>query len=356
MLGCFERCLPESFPKGEEGEAQCKSAHRPLYSVLETDEQPLDLQVCVEALSFINKLMGSDFKSIGERSKGHMTGTQDAEAWSGLLHCISRLKAYDQAVDDITTARSEWPEIFNLDRLVIHHIPSSKKMAHPLGRKKSLDAASCIGRMTADESLKTRLQELCAELEKFELNDRIKSQYQNGSFRPFVHSEVLVYDWTTTHGREQGLGFFRGWKYIGASKPTCKLCDYFFDAVDDDIGRRPCHGNVYVNWRLPDGYGVAASDRRSPVYFSMNDKIRDDAFKILTDKCATGKSRDSDTYSYWPARQTEAESTQTGDGGADVASLSSMLASILSLGPSASARPVRDEVESARGEASDEDS
>lgn len=25
MLGCFERCLPESFPKGEEGQAQCKS-------------------------------------------------------------------------------------------------------------------------------------------------------------------------------------------------------------------------------------------------------------------------------------------------------------------------------------------
>lgn len=284
-----------------------------------------------------------------------MAGSQDAEAWSGLLHCISRLKAYDQAVDYIMRARSEWPEIFNIDRLIIHHIPSSKKMPHPLGRKKSRDAASCIGRMTNDESIKTRFQEFCASLQKFELNERIKGQCMKDTFRPFVHSEVLVYDWLTTHGRRQGLAFFQGWKYIGASKPTCKLCDYFFDAVDDDIGRRPCHGNVYVNWRLPDGYGVAASDSRSQVYFNMNTRIRDDAFKILTDKCATGKSHDSDTYSYWPARQTEAESTQTGDVAVEVTSLSSMLASILSFGSPASARPVRDEVESVRGEASDGD-
>jgi hypothetical protein len=37
MLACFERCLPESFPKGEEGQAQCKSTHRRPHFVLDSD-------------------------------------------------------------------------------------------------------------------------------------------------------------------------------------------------------------------------------------------------------------------------------------------------------------------------------
>lgn len=188
--------------------------------------------------------------------------------------------------------------------------------------------------MTSDLSDQTKFREFAANLQKFELDKRIEQQCRKDSFRPVVHSEVLVYDWVMTQGTQLGLRFFRGWKYIGSSKPTCKLCDYFFDAVGGDIGRRPCHGNVYCNWRFPDGYGAKTSDRGSKVYFAMNNRIREDAFRIVSDKCSTGKSRDSDTYSCWTMRPpgaagiSMASSTQA-DTDSVVESLGSLLANIL---------------------------
>lgn len=287
-----------------------------------------------------------------------MTGSQDSKAWSELLHCISRLKAYDQAVDALIQANSEWPEVFQTDRLVIHHVSSSKRMTNPLG-KKSMNVDNCIGRMTNDQSIMAQFRNFGANLQKFQLNERIESQCMNETFRPFVHAEVLVYDWITTRGEESGLSFFNGWKYIGASKPTCKLCDYFFDAVGGNIGRRSSHGNVYINWRLPDGYRAASSEGRSSVYITMNNRIRDDAFKILSHKGSTGKPHDSDTYSCWTTRQTEAGSTQAEDGGLGISLLGSMFARLLSFGigggSSAGGSRDNDNEGSVRGEASDRD-
>lgn len=219
------------------------------------------------------------------------------------------MKAYDEAVTVLLKARETWPELFQTGNVDVEHIPSSDKAPNPF-KKKPPDAESCIGRMTNDKSIVARYREFAANLQKFDLDDRIREQCTKDTFRPVVHSEPLVYNWITTEGSKRGLRFFNGWKYVGSSKPTCKLCDYFFDAVDDDIARRPSHGNIYLNWRLPEGYGVAAGDPRTKVYFGMNNRVRDEAFRMMSSKCSTSKSHDSDTYSCWTKKQT-VETTST---------------------------------------------
>ncbi|CAM1504383.1 Fc.00g019740.m01.CDS01 [Cosmosporella sp. VM-42] len=245
---------------------------------------------------------------INERARqGRMPGMTSMECWSDLRHHISRLQSYGHATREFIKAKKEWPELFRDFKVI--PLPSSRADANPLG-KKSENAHNIIGRMVSDDQEIAKYRELAEDLQMFDLDGRIKDQCKRSTFRPYVHSEVLVLDWVAANSHRLNFHFFRGFKYIGSSKPTCKLCDYYFKAHPSRIEARPTHGNLYTNWRFPDVLkvdGEAAIRRRQNLYNSMRLSICDDGFRILEDKSSVWKKHDSNTYSVMSARQTDAQ-------------------------------------------------
>lgn len=225
---------------------------------------------------------------------------------------MSRLFAYEHMVDSFLEAEGEWPELFrDFDSIVI---PSSQKDDKPLNQT-SNTASKIIGRMTSDVAQMEQFRTIAAELQKFDFDGRIKSQISSDSFRPSVHAEVLVLDFITRNCPSSEFQYFRGIKYIGSSKPTCKLCSYYFEAHPSRVQSRPTHGNLYKNWKFPDilaAHGNQAVEARKTIYTSVIGNIRKDAFQIMEDKLAPWKRHDSNTYSVM-TRQTNRTVDELGD-------------------------------------------
>ena len=188
-----------------------------------------------------------------------------------------------------------WPELFQ--EFTVVSIESTRPESNPLGRK-SENAEAIIGRMCSDSASKERYLDHARSLDWVNLDDRVKNQCTRPSFKPYVHSEVLVLEWIMA---QSNAVFFGDWRYIGSSKGACQLCRYYFDATGQhgNIKTRPSHGNLYVNWRFPDIPELEGSfgrTRRQTIFNSMMTKIREDAFRILVEKSSKGKRHDSSTH------------------------------------------------------------
>ena len=266
----------------------------------------------------------------------------NSESWRELKHCVSRILAYEEAMKSLFKARVEWPELF--DNFKACQIPSSKPESRLLGRT-SHSATSIIGRMTSDPAIMSTFHEYAQDMRKFELDERLREECTKSGFKPFIHSEVLVQDWISRLGQKQQLRFFNNWKYIGSSKPPCRMCKYYFEACGSDIVMRASHENIYPNWKLPDAHGPGGSVAARRWQKSLNkmmEKIREDAFKIMVEKCSAGKTHDSNTYEFGsrssstysqpPGSSVRAESLVADDGsGSDTAELADLLRDGLTL-------------------------
>ncbi|KAI1850331.1 hypothetical protein JX266_004189 [Neoarthrinium moseri] len=234
-----------------------------------------------------------------DRSKeGRMPGHTSQECWSELQHTISRIIAYHYSVQCMIRAREEWPALF--ENFEVHFIPSSTPMER-FKRNKSLSADGIVGRMTRKVKVIEQFRRYVETLQGFDLDQRIVSEYQNPSFRPVVHSEVLLLDWLKNSGRLAPEHFFNGWMYIGTSKPPCTLCQYYFEEHQSGVAHRPSHGNLYINWRLPDvlvSQGPAAENDRQVMLDRVLNRIRKDTFDLVKKKVPfTYKEHDSNTFS-----------------------------------------------------------
>ncbi|KAI1866684.1 uncharacterized protein JN550_007537 [Neoarthrinium moseri] len=234
-----------------------------------------------------------------DRSKeGRMPGHTSQECWSELQHTISRIIAYHYSVQCMIRAREEWPALF--ENFEVHFIPSSTPMER-FKRNKSLSADGIVGRMTRKVKVIEQFRRYVETLQGFDLDQRIVSEYQNPSFRPVVHSEVLLLDWLKNSGRLTPEHFFNGWMYIGTSKPPCTLCQYYFEEHQSGVAHRPSHGNLYINWRLPDvlvSQGPAAENDRQVMLDRVLNRIRKDTFDLVKKKVPfTYKEHDSNTFS-----------------------------------------------------------
>ena len=242
-----------------------------------------------------------------------MQGRKSLECWSDLRHQISRLLSYEHTTLEFIKTENEWPELFQ--EFTVIPLPSSCADPNPL-RKKSQSAHNIIGHMISDDQKIASYRELAQELQKFELDIRIQHQCERPAFKPFVHCEVLVLDWVSANSQRFNYHFFGKFRYIGSSKPTCKLCDYYFKAHPSRIEARPTHGNLYPNWKFPDVLkvdGDAAIKRRQTIYNSMRLSICDDGLQVMEDKRSMWKKYDSNTYPVMSARQTDAQTDASVD-------------------------------------------
>lgn len=229
-------------------------------------------------------------------------GIPSKECWSELQHAINRLLAYPQSIRFMLLAKEKWPQLFQ--RFDVSFIESSEPMKGPC-RNASLSAFNIVGRLTRKEKEIEIFRRFAEELQGFELDELIKGQYKSRNFIPIVHSEVLLLDFLNRTGRLSPKNFFNGWMYIGASKPTCKLCDYYFKSFAEinriQVGYRHRHGNLYISWRVPDvlvSQGVEGENAREKMVNKILEKVRWDAFAIVRKKAPSlRKINDSNTLS-----------------------------------------------------------
>lgn len=285
-------------------------------------------------------------------------GGQDCP-WAELRHAMGRLRSYLEAAQILAEARAQptWAALFYHPEVVT--LPSSSPafnpfcptagrnpacrrggmMAHLAGVgggngggngasasiKRPPTAAAILGRMASAEPDRRALPALRDDaewLQRFGLDARIREQCVRPGLRPIVHAEVLVHESLVADGDDADVRrlhvsrFFGGWRYIGASKPTCRLCEYYFAAVPGDGVRvRQGHRNLYLAWRAPDVYreparegegeagggegelirGWTAAKRREVILNEVIKSVRSDTVRVLTDKIGERKPNDSNT-------------------------------------------------------------
>jgi hypothetical protein len=191
-----------------------------------------------------------------------------------------------------------WPDLPKYFK--VQHIPSSSEKSIPMG-KSSCTADGIIRRMTSNqaelESLRAKVRSLPqSTLDKAIEEEAMKAKKPRGLT---VHCEVLLEDWIEHVAETRGLRFFKGWKYIGASKPACRLCKYYFKAKSNGIALRPSHENLYTNWGFPEIYWPANSlqvKQWQDILNTFMRMVRGDVIRMLQEKTALSKRHDSNTY------------------------------------------------------------
>lgn len=258
------------------------------------------VEKCHQIILMLERIqVSSSGRVMTERAlEGRMLGVPSEDCWSDLQHMINRTLAYSQSVRFMLRAKRKWPVLF--ERFDVSFYESSERMPRP-SRNKSQSAQGIVGRMTRKQEIIEIFRDFVRDLQIFDLDKLIQEEYKRDTFHPIVHSEVLLLDQLDKQGLLQNHFFFNGWMYIGSSKPTCKLCDYYFEAHPSHIRRRPTHGNLYISWRFPDvlsTQGEKGVQRRQDILDKMLRKVRKEAFDIVRMKTPSSyRGEDSFTYS-----------------------------------------------------------
>lgn len=266
-------------------------------------------QVAQECGSFIHSIdhlhQSEVHELINNRTKEGRI--DESERWCELRHFIGRLLSYLQTAKLFVQIPRRWPELF--DNLEVCGVASSVPDECPLRRK--LSAADIIGRMTSNVREQKKFKAHAEELQMFGLDQSLQTYAQNRNLRPFIHVEVLLLDSLENDGGTRSSRFFSGYRYIGTSKPTCRMCSYYFSAHSSDVEVRQTHRNLYRNWRMPDVYedqGPDAVKNRQLLMDKVLNRVREDVFRILKEKLAEGKRHDSNTNSTYPKASVSVES------------------------------------------------
>ncbi|KAK3997840.1 hypothetical protein QBC44DRAFT_229097 [Cladorrhinum sp. PSN332] len=243
--------------------------------------------------------------------------------WTQVYHGIGRLQAYTLAVKTFLKARTLWRQLF--EDFEVTPVPSSEPGDPPSIRRSS---AGIISRLSTDpavlgafrtsqQTTGSQASDLIAELDK-EINKATKRR----KFEPIIHAEVLLSDNILREeqnsaivgvGTGDRLRFFKEadfGRYVGCSKPSCRLCELYFQAPVATTGRnsmtetnkiqvRPGHQNFYHAWRAPDvllSDGQLAVERRNKVLEWMITSIKSEAAMTALQKFAVRSPHDSNTY------------------------------------------------------------
>ncbi|KAM0541415.1 hypothetical protein ACHAPJ_013246, partial [Fusarium lateritium] len=265
---------------------------------------------------------------ISERAKdGEMTRS---EPWCDLRHFLGRWHSYRQAAETVVAVSQRWPELFQDFEITM--IPSGSRIPKPI-QKTELKSSTIVQNIAKEEKIEgPELEQIVEDLQQLGLDAAIASFQKSRRFKPLLHAEISVHAHLKKNGLTSVEHYWRNWDYIGTSKPTCRLCHYYFEALEGDKPHvRPSHYNLYYNWRLPhldeihhpaDTQSSAEDDSSSESEDSVEaddhagaqdpaethddllvkiaQKMRDDVKRTLKEKKIRRKARDSNTYSAVP--------------------------------------------------------
>ncbi|KAK5661878.1 hypothetical protein OQA88_9986 [Cercophora sp. LCS_1] len=240
---------------------------------------------------------------------------QDRMHWDEVYHALGRLLSYFISVTVLAKARRYWPNLFN--DFKVDPIPSSRPSSDPPSVRKS--AEKIIPTLASrDTAIVDAYSSNAEQLQLWGLDKSIKEITRHSHFKTIVHAEVLVDD-SIRRDRRQSQGeplhFFMEdefGEYIGASKPTCRLCALYFDSQTDGFKVRPSHNNLYHKWRPADLTArdpQAVRKERDEILERMIPKLRDGVFRAIRQKSAPWKRFDSNNTATSPAFPTGTDIT-----------------------------------------------
>ncbi|KAK1711783.1 hypothetical protein BDP67DRAFT_405446 [Colletotrichum lupini] len=227
----------------------------------------------------------------------------ESKYWSELRHYLGRLLSFRRATDAIIGTHERLPKLFQDFKFTA--VPSSEDARRPLTKSMSITAASIIKNMIPDDDEEQQeFLQHAVEMQKFGLDSIIQRQIGKRTFKPRVHAEVLVHSYLLSRDLQHPRDYFNSWKYIGSSKPTCRLCDYYFDAHPDRMQVRKTHDNLYPNWRIPgvfEGADSGVLDAKTQRLFEkIMESVHDDVKRTLEQKQPNGRNHDSNTLTTLP--------------------------------------------------------
>ncbi|KAK1480518.1 hypothetical protein CTAM01_14358 [Colletotrichum tamarilloi] len=227
----------------------------------------------------------------------------ESKYWSELRHYLGRLLSFRRATDAIIGTHERLPKLFQDFKFTA--VPSSEDARRPLTKSMSITAASIIKNMIPDDDEEQQeFLQHAVEMQKFGLDSIIQRQIGKRTFKPRVHAEVLVHSYLLSRDLQHPRDYFNSWKYIGSSKPTCRLCDYYFDAHPDRMQVRKTHDNLYPNWRIPGVFEGADSGvldaKTQRLLEKIMESVHDDVKRTLEQKQPNGRNHDSNTLTTLP--------------------------------------------------------
>ncbi|KAL8377076.1 hypothetical protein RB595_007966 [Gaeumannomyces hyphopodioides] len=226
---------------------------------------------------------------------------RNTEPWRELRHHSSRLMAYKRAVETLWYSGQMWPDLFA--NFEVTFVPSSARTRNPL--MASPQPASAILTRLLPAETRPRYLRLAEELQlNFGLDRVIEEEWTRETLRPVVHAEILVLNWLETNGGTRPERFFNGWRFIGSSKPTCKLCHYYISSHPSGVQFRSPHANLYGNWRMPDTadvHGLRTKEEvtrtRQEITAKVVERLRQDIMRTLDERVTDTRRHDSATVS-----------------------------------------------------------
>jgi hypothetical protein len=255
-------------------------------------------QHCESLVKYIEHIYKSGIEIL-IRNRAKEGRMNKSEYWSELRHFAGRLLSYLRAAKTLVSTSKLWPELF--ENYVVCYIASSISGQYIFKAKYSPEKMSAdliVGCMTSDLKKLEKYKAHVQELQKFGLNKSIRIKTSRQKFRPIVHAEVLLLDWLERDCGTLPARFFNGYKYIGCSKPTCRLYELYFSVHASRVEVRSAHRNLYPNWRMPDVYeeqGPHAAKDREELMNKILELVRKDTFRVLVEKVPEGKRHDSNT-------------------------------------------------------------
>lgn len=212
-------------------------------------------------MDLIDGIKGSAHSVFRERA-AQSSLNQSSNSWSELRHYAGRLLSFSHGVRTMIMAADMFPRLFDDPEVIF--VASSDPDGNPIQKMVTLD--NMLRTMTANPDMAVHYQSLAEDARAMSLETTVQKRVQEKTFRPIVHAELLVLQSLERDGLTHPSNFFNSWKYIGSSKPTCKLCDYYFRAHNAGFQVRATHGNLYINWKPPDVYRAYSSSRDFAVH------------------------------------------------------------------------------------------
>nr|POE48929.1 hypothetical protein CFP56_39026 [Quercus suber] len=168
---------------------------------------------------------------------------QDRNVWSFIHHYVGRLSSWLRVTRRLMWAAKTYPhfiQCYRVDSIDLHN-----KFGRDLSRAK--------------DEYENALSHVCEQVHESWLRPaKIVQISSYSSFHhvresrphrctPFVHAELIMLEWFYLHDRH----FVKDDRYIGCSKPSCYCCELYMLYHPLKLVERPCHGNIWVQWRPP---------------------------------------------------------------------------------------------------------
>lgn len=196
-----------------------------------------------------------------------------------------------------------FPELF--DEFEVIPIHSSEKRRNPLQVDPQPAAKIVQNARGLVPSEREKYCKMAEELQHtFDLDKEIAKRWTGTNLKPHVHAEILVLNYIEHSGGSASHRFFRNWKCIGCSKPSCRLCFYYFMAHPSGVRVRTTHGNIYPSWRLPDqpdtlhGLEERLEDvQRQDILQRITTDVQTEILRVLRERLPGNRHWDSATLS-----------------------------------------------------------